>query len=225
MVKDAPAQEKNKQEAASKAAEPKATAVATRPKRRVGGRRERKGAGVRSGKAGAGAQEGGGGRSGKRVQYKKRCLFCRKTGHTLAECREARGESVGICYNCGSPDHCLRDCPEPRTGDALRFARCFVCGETGHLASRCPKNSHGMYPEGGACRVCGSVYHKMQDCPLKNKKRAGVLVGVDAAASGDADVDEGDQDTVPSTAAADTEANDMTTKKRRTAPRGKVVSF
>ena len=177
--------------------------------RRVGGRRERRGAGAQ------------GLDDAQRVQYKKRCLFCRKTGHTLAECRAAQGES-GVCYNCGSRDHSLRDCPEPRAAGGLRFAKCFVCGETGHLSSACPKNSKGMYPDGGCCRLCGSVYHLKANCPLANRRTAelnGLAVleplpgdAAGAAASGDADIDEG-------------KAAEPIAKRPKGAKTGKTVSF
>ena len=184
-------------------------ASGTRPTRRVGGRRERQGAPA----AGRYAEQ--------RVQYKKQCLFCRKVGHTLTECRAAQGSS-GICYNCGSKEHCLRDCPEPRGAGGLPFAKCFVCGETGHLSSACPKNSKGMYPNGGCCRLCGSVYHLKANCPLANRRTAelnGLAVleplpgdAAGAAASGDADIDEG-------------KAAEPIAKRPKGAKTGKTVSF
>lgn len=181
--------------------------------RRVGGRRERQGAAA----AGRDAEQ--------RVQYKKQCLFCRKVGHTLAECRAAQGSS-GICYNCGSKEHCLRDCPEPRAAGGLRFAKCFVCGETGHLSSACPKNSKGMYPNGGCCRLCGSVYHLKANCPLANRRTAELdglavlepLPGAPAAGavSGDADIDDG----------AGGSASEPLPKRPKNAHKtGKTVSF
>lgn len=139
------------------------------------------------------------------IQYKKKCLYCRKVGHNMSECRMMKGDK-GICYNCGNPGHSLRDCKAPSTG--LKFATCFICGETGHLSSQCPKNEKGMYPEGGCCRLCGSIYHLKQDCPIKSRKDAEVAkyavidreVGKKGAVSGDADVSEmggGDDDGMP----------------------------
>ena len=202
-------------------------------KRRVGGKKERRGMYHDSAMHGAGAEAKQGVTSKKermmrRVQYKKRCLNCRKTGHTLAECRYAKGES-GICYNCGNPGHSLRDCPEPRAAGGLRFAKCFICGEVGHLSSSCPKNSKGMYPDGGCCRLCGSVYHLKQDCPLASKRTAEMegLAMVDKptasskssknAVSGDADIDEGSSSTNPA---------EPPTKRQKTKKNlGKTVSF
>lgn len=184
-----------------------------RPGRRVGGRRERRGA------------PAGGRFAEQRVQYKKQCLFCRKVGHTLAECRAAQGRA-GVCYNCGSTEHSLRDCPEPPAAGGLRFAKCFVCGETGHLASACPKNSKGMYPHGGCCRLCGSVYHLKANCPLANRRTAELnglavlepLPGDPAAGpvSGDADIDD---------AAAAAAAAEPPTKRAKNTQKSKTVSF
>ena len=130
-------------------------------------------------------------KEGPRVQYKKRCLLCRKVGHTVAECRE-NTQRDRICYNCGSTGHTLSKCPQPRNPEGLPFAKCYVCGGTGHLSSQCPKNDKGIYPEGGCCRMCGSIYHLKQDCPLKSKKAAAVasLAVMDKSqTSGDADID------------------------------------
>lgn len=188
--------------------------------RRVGGRRERRGAGAQ------------GLDDAQRVQYKKRCLFCRKTGHTLAECRAAQGES-GVCYNCGSRDHSLRDCPEPRAAGGLRFAKCFVCGETGHLSSACPKNSKGMYPDGGCCRLCGSVYHLKANCPLATRRTAerdglavleplpGTSTKGASTLSGDADV----EDSAAAAAAVGGAEEPPTKRPKSTRKSGKTVAF
>ncbi|XP_022590339.2 zinc finger CCHC domain-containing protein 9 [Cyclospora cayetanensis] len=109
-------------------------------------------------------------RSNKRS--KKICLRCRKRGHLLHECRQgvsqaqAEGAATsGICFNCGSHNHTLKNCKKPRAEDgALPFALCFICNAKGHISSQCPQSKTGKYPKGGCCRTCGSIYHLQAEC-------------------------------------------------------------
>ena len=39
------------------------------------------------------------------------------------------------CYNCGSPNHPVRECPKPK--------RCNHCKAEGHLVAACPKKNRG----------------------------------------------------------------------------------
>lgn len=74
------------------------------------------------------------------------CLGCRVKGHFLKDCPNAQtlasSKTRLICFNCGSADHPLRGCPEPR-GATLPFATCFICKEIGHISRDCTKNDHG----------------------------------------------------------------------------------
>ncbi|GAB5588445.1 hypothetical protein Unana1_03345 [Umbelopsis nana] len=105
------------------------------------------------------------------------CFACRKKGHTIKECPEAKEQSKGICYNCGSTEHSLKACRKPRSGNKLPFAKCYVCEGTGHLAGQCPKNEKGMYPNGGSCRFCGKVDHLARDCKMTKEEAGTSVVG------------------------------------------------
>lgn len=101
------------------------------------------------------------------------CLGCRKRGHFLKDCKKApvvplaeECNTTQICYNCGSNDHALRNCPEKRTGQ-LKFASCFICKKTGHISRDCPDNVNGLYPNGGCCHICLLKTHLVKDCPQK----------------------------------------------------------
>ncbi|KAF8588653.1 hypothetical protein K439DRAFT_1613335 [Ramaria rubella] len=113
------------------------------------------------------------------------CLACRKKGHIVKDCPQARtallendegsagapGRSVvGVCYRCGSTKHSLSRCKKPTNPKKpLPFASCFVCSGKGHLASSCPKNQgKGIYPNGGSCKLCGQTSHLAKDCELRS---------------------------------------------------------
>lgn len=98
------------------------------------------------------------------------CLGCRKRGHLLKNCPEAKKE-VGICFNCGSSGHALRACSKPR-GSTLKYAKCFVCGGTGHISRECPENANGLYPSGGCCHICLQKTHLVKDCPERTEEDA-----------------------------------------------------
>ncbi|KAI9025153.1 hypothetical protein CLU79DRAFT_744314, partial [Phycomyces nitens] len=44
------------------------------------------------------------------------CFGCRKTGHSVNNCPEAKQSGQGICYNCGTTEHSLKNCKKPRKG-------------------------------------------------------------------------------------------------------------
>ncbi|XP_058216825.1 uncharacterized protein LOC131327701 [Rhododendron vialii] len=62
-----------------------------------------------------------------------------QTGSTFSSGRS----NALTCHRCGSPDHFVRDCPEPES-----FRRCFRCGDPGHLASSCPRTSRSASSSG-----------------------------------------------------------------------------
>ena len=111
------------------------------------------------------------GRHGGIFKNKLVCFGCRRTGHSLRDCRYYNGGDASgrrgekICYNCGSSEHALRDCPEPNSNFA--FAKCFVCDKVGHLSKNCPENKSGLYVNGGQCRICKGVDHLAKDCPKR----------------------------------------------------------
>ncbi|KAF7720726.1 Zinc finger CCHC domain-containing protein 9 [Apophysomyces ossiformis] len=105
------------------------------------------------------------------------CFGCRKKGHAVGDCPEAKQKIQGICYNCGTTEHTLKECKKPRKGNELPYAKCFVCKEVGHLSSQCPKNDHGLYPNGGGCRFCGQVDHLAKDCKMTKEQAGTTVVG------------------------------------------------
>ncbi|CAM9503709.1 unnamed protein product, partial [Choristocarpus tenellus] len=99
-----------------------------------------------------------------------RCLGCRKWGHVLAQCPDAK-QGTGICFNCGSKDHALRVCPTKKKQDgSLPHASCFVCGGKGHISAQCKQNANGIYPKGGSCKECGSKHHLWSQCSHREQK-------------------------------------------------------
>mmetsp|Transcript_13431 Transcript_13431/g.29167 ORF Transcript_13431/g.29167 Transcript_13431/m.29167 type:complete len:236 (-) Transcript_13431:319-1026(-) len=131
------------------------------------------------------------------------CYRCRKTGHSVENCRNAPESADGgggkaasstkkkggnICYKCGSIEHRIQMCPKIKPflkGKGaksridfgkigdLPYANCYVCNKSGHLSSHCPESTKGLYPLGGSCRECGSVYHYAVDCPETKKGKKG----------------------------------------------------
>ncbi|CAB4423016.1 unnamed protein product [Rhizophagus irregularis] len=113
----------------------------------------------------------------KERQNKTICFGCRKNGHSVKDCPNAKEQGVGMCYNCGSTEHNAKDCKKPiKTGNEYAYAKCFVCNEQGHLSRQCPKNEKGLYPNGGSCRFCNQVTHLAKDCTLKSKEGIGISV-------------------------------------------------
>ncbi|CAI2164896.1 20188_t:CDS:2 [Funneliformis geosporum] len=97
------------------------------------------------------------------------CFGCRKKGHSVKDCPEAKEQGVGMCYNCSSTEHIAKDCKKTiKQGDEYLYAKCFICNEQGHLSRHCLKNEKGLYPNGGSCRFCSQVTHLAKDCALKN---------------------------------------------------------
>ncbi|XP_065316385.1 DNA-binding protein HEXBP-like [Gordionus sp. m RMFG-2023] len=63
------------------------------------------------------------------------------------------------CYNCGKPDHMLRDCRE---------AKCFGCGKLGHIAPYCPGKQERL-----RCAGCGRFGHNKEKCNANNYNNKG----------------------------------------------------
>ncbi|CAG8447567.1 10768_t:CDS:2 [Acaulospora colombiana] len=137
-------------------------------------------------------------------QNKTVCFGCRKIGHSVINCPSAKEKGVGVCYNCGSPEHTTKDCKKSikqgdsltsqhygnqhangflhvndilNLGDKYQYAKCFVCNEQGHLSGKCPQNDKGLYPKGGGCRFCGKVDHLAKDCTLKKEDVGTSFIG------------------------------------------------
>jgi hypothetical protein len=105
------------------------------------------------------------------------CLGCRKRGHVLKFCpdvvRSAKiTDTAAItCFNCGSSEHALRNCPKDRDPSGkLNFAKCFVCNGVGHISKDCPENANGVYPKGGCCHICLQKTHLARDCPERTEE-------------------------------------------------------
>ena len=121
-----------------------------------------------------------------KIQYKLKklklkCLFCKKKGHVVAECKEKnekKDDTVTnqynnnyskdkICFNCGKSDHSIFACNIPVDMKNLPFADCFICKNKGHLSSHCPNSENGIYIKGGSCFNCNSKEHLAKNCPEK----------------------------------------------------------
>ena len=101
---------------------------------------------------------------------RQNCLFCKKYGHSIKECREKIDAGIvsGICYKCGKIDHALNDCPSYNKIKGTPFASCFICKGKGHLSKDCKDNTNGIFYKGGGCHFCGSKMHKIMDCDARN---------------------------------------------------------
>ncbi|RIA90579.1 hypothetical protein C1645_150537 [Glomus cerebriforme] len=49
----------------------------------------------------------------KERQNKTICFGCRKNGHSVKDCPDAKEQGIGMCYNCGSTEHNAKDCKKP----------------------------------------------------------------------------------------------------------------
>jgi zinc finger CCHC domain-containing protein 9 len=107
------------------------------------------------------------------------CLGCRKRGHFVKDCPKLsiapksilEAEGPEVCFNCGSPDHTLKNCTKPREGrGSLKFANCFICKKVGHISRDCPENPNGLYPNGGCCHICLLKTHLVRDCPERTEE-------------------------------------------------------
>jgi zinc finger CCHC domain-containing protein 9 len=121
-------------------------------------------------------------------KMKLKCLFCKKKGHVVAECKAKNepteepqptynhytytSKNENICFNCGKKDHNIYGCGTPVDMKNLPFADCFVCKSKGHLASHCPESDKGIYIKGGSCFNCGSKEHLAKNCPTKQTEIA-----------------------------------------------------
>jgi len=129
----------------------------------------------------------------KKFNSSKICFNCRKKGHAVHDCPNAKaadGEATtgggNICYKCGSNEHSLKICKKLTAVEKkvmsnggrinyiemdLPFATCFICKKTGHLSSQCEQNENGLYVKGGCCKKCNSKNHLFQNCPELKKKK------------------------------------------------------
>lgn len=122
-----------------------------------------------------------------------------------------------ICYNCGSSEHTLKACPEPRSA-TLPHARCFICSELGHLTSACPRNERGVYPRGGGCRFCGANTHLARDCDRRrgDGSKGSTSEPVRAAVIRDAKRENSENINPPPSTSTKIKSNGSSTKKSKT---------
>ena len=91
--------------------------------------------------------------------------------------RESRGNSrprspspQSGCFQCGSLEHLVKDCPERQRlgGKSPTRGRCFECNSTLHQAKDCPsKQGRALSPKRDGCFECGSKDHRFRDCPRR----------------------------------------------------------
>lgn len=119
----------------------------------------------------------------KRKAKNKVCLVCKKKGHIAENCFE-KPETASfklICFNCGSAEHSLNNCPVERIPGKLPFATCFFCKEKGHIGRDCLQNENGIYFKGGSCFICGSTRHLAKECDKRYQDTENRFVNTDAS--------------------------------------------
>merc|ERR1711916_412417 len=98
-----------------------------------------------------------------RRRYRKKCFNCGSLDHLVADC-PSEGK---LCFHCQSPDHLASECPTPASRE------CYVCGSTEHIRNACPQRPEPA-PRGGGgrsrskrvkrCYICGEDDHLVREC-------------------------------------------------------------
>ncbi|XP_053667579.1 uncharacterized protein LOC128717928 [Anopheles marshallii] len=79
------------------------------------------------------------------------------------------------CFNCGSIEHKLAECPTKDKGP-----KCFQCGIVGHRASEC-KDKRNTEKRGLKCFVCDTFGHLAKECVKRNVKNENSNVNLEGA--------------------------------------------
>ena len=86
--------------------------------------------------------------------YSQSCAHCKKTGHSMSQCR-----ARPLCRYCGRRGHLYEDC-------YLVQNRCLHCKELGHLVANCPIRNNDQLE----CPFCEGD-HLGKDCPQRQESR------------------------------------------------------